>query len=224
MPSSQSLPDESRRATYENENVSEDARENVDEHVGKKAGASAGDNAANVGTGQCDDAPVARSGWLVRSVVAFICAGLLVWVVLSWSQYRNQSRDLGTWQRGKLYRVELTVVPSDKQGLACAFDGTTKDIDGLRCGYSLPTVLLDVPESQRIVPYTTTNRENLFGAGMWSQIQVPPGEGNRRFTVSCLFRVKGAAAPFVRWTDNGPFNKLLHSWPVGPLTDCVVVR
>ncbi len=165
--------------------------------------------------------PSRPSCWLMRSIVSLISIGLLAWIGLSWAQYRTNRRNLGSWQTGEFYRVEVTIVPQDRENLACA---SSLQVEGLRCGYDAPSSQADVLEANTLRPYSAVTGEVFLGAGLWSDLPAPPDLPRSRFTATCLFQVISAAKPWLRWTDDGAFQQATKGLPVGRLTDCIILR
>ena len=122
-------------------------------------------------------------------------------------------------------QVELTLVASDAQNLAC---GSGAVVGGLRCAYDAegkPWPAAPAGSaSATLQPFTTTDKKNVLGAGLWTdpglkQAALPA----KRFSVRCKFVEDGAVkSPSVRWSASGKLTEGGGTWPAGTLSDCAV--
>jgi hypothetical protein len=168
------------------------------------------------------DAPAARSNVLLGSFVSFFVICLGVWLVTAGKRYREEySQYVDGFRLGATRMVELTLVASDKRGLACASD---KVVEGLRCGHKSDSRAVGAaPDDPTLLqPYFTTSKELLFGAGLWlAPVLEEPLPGGR-FTVVCNFHVTGVTrSAAIRFAPDAPFGSIGAVVPVGTLTDCV---
>ena len=160
---------------------------------------------------------------LVRGLSVLICIGFALWLSLRWSGYaETHVRDVEGWRLGGVSMVELTLVPQDKERLACA---SNADVAGLRCAFQAsmqPWPL--VPDAERrLSPYSTIHRQLLLGAGLWAQPALRGRLPQRRFSVVCNFHVQGVIrSASVRWEAHEPFDALQEAIAVGTLSDCVI--
>jgi len=167
-------------------------------------------------------APGARCNTLLLSLVVFcfVCFG--VWVFSAGRRYREEyAQATEGWRVGTTRSIEITVVPADKQNLACASD---KDYWGLRCSGSQDYGEAG-PEPQVLQPYNTTANQLFLGAGLWHSPDLKGALPRGRFTVVCDYHILGIAkAPAIRFSRTGPFSPTRKTVTVGTLTDCVIPR
>lgn len=139
------------------------------------------------------------------------------------------------WKLNEPVDVELTLVASDANDLACALEG---DVNGLHCAYTAPNAKNAAAQGSRddaklLQPYSTTTRQNLLAAGVWVSPELKDAAEldkkikamtNPRFSLSCKFtprgRAKGAKVQWKPGTDWGPAD----TWYVGEVKDCKLAK
>jgi hypothetical protein len=162
---------------------------------------------------------------LLRVTLALFVIGFATWLVLSWTTYRRQYSATGVaWHRGARNFIEITVVPEDRENLACAADAV---LDGLHCGFGAdhrPHRLNSGDgRSQVLSPYNTVSGELFLAAGLWDSPALAAGLPKRRFTVMCdLDIVGGLRTVALRWTTTATFEPIDRSLAVGTLRDCIL--
>lgn len=160
---------------------------------------------------------------LLRGLSALICIGFGLWLLLHWSGYaQTHARGAEGWHVGGVSMVEITLVESDREGLACA---SNVEVAGLRCGYQAGGRSWSAPPapSERLMPYSTVRKQLLLGAGLWTQPALLGKLPSQRFTVVCNFHVEGVmGSAAVRWGPAGAFDPLPEAIAVGRLTECVI--
>ena len=168
-----------------------------------------------------DSAPLARSTrrqeWLVIVAAAVLAVPLWTW--------------RGRWnQPGATTSETITLVTSDREDLACAFDRRVGDY---RCGFQSTTEPWpDPPAAARtLAPYMTINRQMFLLPALFDQPaiaaryqQEPPGNVPRarlkRFEVVCTLRLREKVDQFkVRWERTGTWGSADAAWVAEP-TDC----
>ncbi len=124
------------------------------------------------------------------------------------------------WKTGQTVDVNITLVATDRNELACASD---VEIAGRHCEFKNKTTPWDKVEDDKLLkPYTTTDNVQFVGAGLWSQpgleVKKLPAD---RFTVKCKFTVEGEIKkPGIRWATRGGFSDKDNAWYAGVLKDC----
>ena len=159
-----------------------------------------------------------------RPFSALILIGFVTWLLFTWSGYaKRHSENMEGWSVGGTRIVEVTVVPEDRERLACASDVR---VGNLHCGYTnaqQPNGAGD--ERDTLQPLNTIKNELLLGAGLFVDIanQIPrPGQ---RFTVVCNYHVEGVVkSATLRWETGGQFVPASQSVTLGHLTDCVLPK
>jgi hypothetical protein len=123
------------------------------------------------------------------------------------------------WRLGGTHLVELTVVPQDRERLACASDG---HFDAVRCGFGADKKPVATPVESTLSPYKTVGNDTVLGAGLWTSpglSKLPRG----RFTVVCNFHVLGVLKSVAtRWDKDGAFQREKHGLPVGRFENCAI--
>ncbi|HVY44747.1 MAG TPA: hypothetical protein VHB21_02665, partial [Minicystis sp.] len=135
-------------------------------------------------------------GSLTKSLMLFviIVGGLIVAFALIGREEPNANGPVPApkWSTGQTVDLELTVVPSDAKDLACS---SVEEIDGQKCEFSAPGKLQApalTDEKKTFKPYTTTDRIQVIGAGLWSQPALAPNKlPNTRFSVKCKYKIEG---------------------------------
>jgi hypothetical protein len=171
--------------------------------------------------------PVKRQGAMAKSMVLFVLIigtlGVALWVL---------GKDEGgsgvaqpKWTVGQKVDVEVTLVHTDQQDLACA---SADELAGRHCGFEAknkPWSKGDVKDDKLLLkPYTTTDRIQFLAAGLWSDTGMTKAPLPRtRFTVKCKYTVDGKIKkPGVRWAGDGPWYDQPGDWYAGSLSDCVI--
>jgi hypothetical protein len=159
---------------------------------------------------------------LTSTVLALLSIGVALGLVFAWSGYADRYAQLTDgWRLGGTRLVEITLIPQDKDNLACASDMV---IGGLHCAYrSSHQPFGPADEAHTLRPYNTTGSELFLGGGLWS-LPVLQGQLPRdRFSVACNYTVLGVAKSVsLRWSPTGSFDPLKPTITVGRLSDCVI--
>jgi hypothetical protein len=147
-----------------------------------------------------------------------------VWVVTAGAHYRVEySQSVEGFRLGGTRMVEVTLVASDKQGLACAMD---KVVEGLRCGYRADSSAagpVSPDDAAMLQPYYTAGGELLLGAGLWVSPGAKEPLPGGRFAVVCNFHVVGVTkSAAIRFAPDAAFGATGKLVPVGTLTECVL--
>jgi len=159
---------------------------------------------------------------LLRGAAVLVCIGFGVWLVFAWSGYGERyAAAMEGWRIGGTHLVEISIVPEDRENLACASDATFGPV---RCAYSLSRPPENVPLEHTLSPYNTVRGQILVAAGMWTQPVLKTTMPRGRFTVVCNFHVLGAMRPQLRWAKKGRFDPLKDSVAAGTLSDCEIPR
>jgi len=132
-----------------------------------------------------------------------------------------------SWKEGEQVDVELTVLPEDKENLACA---STLDVAGRHCGFENATTPWSKPseagtddDKHLLKPYATTGRERLLAAGLWSEPALAANLPPKRFSVKCKYTIEGRVkGPNIRWGKSGPWKQMGNDWFAGVLSGCTV--
>lgn len=118
--------------------------------------------------------------------------------------------------------VEITLVAGDSKNLQCASKTT---VGSAHCAFEDGTKEWAKDDKPVLMPYTTTDKRNLLGAGLWAD----PGIANAklpdsRFSVKCKFKVEGKVPkPQVRWNATAKWEDSQGDWSAGTLHSCSVV-
>jgi hypothetical protein len=161
---------------------------------------------------------------LLYTVLALLCMGIGLWLVLAWSGYKEKyTQQTEGWRLGSTKMLEITLIRDDKKNLACASDKVFGDV---HCGFHQDgTQYGPKPEEDPHIlqPFNTVKNELFLAAGLW-QASVLRGELPKdRFTVVCNYHVLGVLkAVSLRWSPTGSFNPVDQSVAVGALTDCAI--
>jgi hypothetical protein len=169
-------------------------------------------------------------GSVAKSLMLFvlIVGGLIIAFV-----FLGQGGDNGNpaappspkWAAGQTVDLELTLVASDAKDLACS---SPKTISGKQCAFESPskaTTPAVTDDKKLFKPYTTTDRVQIIGAGLWSEPSMAPAKlPNSRFSVKCKFTIDGKLEnPGVRWNTEGPWYPQQSEWYAGSFNNCTVV-
>jgi hypothetical protein len=136
------------------------------------------------------------------------------------------------WTVGQTVDVEITVVKSDRQDLACA---SGEEVAGKHCAFDAfdkaptppkPWTKSDVSDDKKLLkPYTTTDRIEFAAAGLWSEPGLSPDKlPATRFSVKCKYKVDGHLKDVgIRWDQAKPWyaNK---DWYAGSVSDCKIAQ
>jgi hypothetical protein len=127
------------------------------------------------------------------------------------------------WKVGDVNEVEITLVRSDRQDLACA---ANDEINGKHCAFEAqnkPWSKGGDPNDDRTIfkPYTTMDRVQFVGAGLWVDPGMAPDKlPATRFQVKCKYKVEGSIKNVgVRWEQTGQWYQQ-PDWYAGSLSDC----
>ncbi|RLB61500.1 MAG: hypothetical protein DRI90_11235 [Deltaproteobacteria bacterium] len=140
----------------------------------------------------------------------------------------NQSGGGGTprpkWKTGDTVDVELTLVHTDRQNLACAMK---EELKGRHCAYEAQNKRSSKSNDARkndklLQPYTTTNGMQLMASGLWMQPSMIKNVPKARFSVKCKFVVEDKTKnAFVQWKAGEGWHPG-NGWVTGELKDCSV--
>jgi hypothetical protein len=125
------------------------------------------------------------------------------------------------WSVGQEIPVEITVLPEDRENLACA---SVEEAAGRHCAFENTTTPRDGgadDDAHILKPYATTGRQRFLAAGLWDQIKdkIP----SKRFSVKCKYKVEAKIkAPAIRWSKSGPWRELKGDWFAGSVSGCTV--
>ena len=166
-----------------------------------------------------------RLNALVMSLLSFVLILFGLWLVSAGKRYRQEYADsVHGWRIGSIRSVELTLVATDKDNLACAADTT---IAGLHCAFrsDFAAVGGQADDPQTLQPYNTTTQELLLGAGLWIAPDMKGRLPSTRFGVVCNYHVAGVVRSVgIRFAAGAPFSPAGKTLTVGTLTDCVLPR
>ena len=161
---------------------------------------------------------------LLYTVFGFLCMGVLLWLLFSWSGYKDRySQQTEGWHLGSIKMIEVTLIRDDKKNLACSSD---RSFDGIHCGYyanSQPWGPGPENDVNALQPFNTVKNELFLASGLWFAPVLQGELPTSRFTVVCNYHVKGVLKNVsLRWSPTGTFGPVDQSVVVGPLTDCVI--
>src|SRR5262249_40866412 len=113
--------------------------------------------------------PSKRGGSLGKSMVLFIgIVGILLLGFAFLAREQPAEPVKQRWTPGQTVDVEITLVRSDRQELACA---STEEIAGRHCGFEANNKAWskgDNNDDKKLFkPYTTTDRMQFVAAGLW---------------------------------------------------------
>jgi hypothetical protein len=125
------------------------------------------------------------------------------------------------WKEGDTVDVDITLVSTDKQDLACASGG---DLKGLHCGYETQAKRWTKgdpnDEKKTLRPYSTTNGINFLAAGVWTDPALSGELPKTRFAVTCKLNVAGKMPRAdVRWHEGEGWNSV-NDWYTGDVSAC----
>ena len=159
-----------------------------------------------------------------RTLLVLLLIGFFTWLAFATTGYAARHAQLNEeWSVGSTRLVEVTVVPEDRQRLAC---GSDFEIGSLHCGYLANGRRREpVDEPNTLQPLNTVKNELFLGAGLWEGSTFPVPPLGVRFSVVCNYHVEGVLkSAALRWGDQAPFEPLKQTITVGHFTDCVIPR
>ncbi len=161
---------------------------------------------------------------LLYTVFGFLCMGIALWLVFSWSGYKDRySQQTEGWRLGSTRMIEVTLIREDKKNLACASD---RSFDQIHCGFranNQPWGPGPEQDGNTLQPYNTIKNELFLAAGLWTAPVLQGELPTSRFTVVCNYHIKGVLKNVsLRWSATGSFSPVDQSVTVGSLTDCVI--
>ena len=163
---------------------------------------------------------------LTLSFLFFCAIAFGVWVVSAGKRYRAEyAQATEGWHVGGSRMVELTLLRSDRQDLACASDVV---VAGLHCGHRgdlREAGPRSSDDANVLQPYNTIQHELLLAAGLWTSpaLRDPLPEG--RFSAVCNFHMTGVMkSASIRFGASAPFGPIGKTVAVGNLTDCMIPR
>jgi hypothetical protein len=193
----------------------------------KRRGPGARPAARGPGASRAKQAPApAQGGSLGKSVLLFvvIVVGLGAgFAILGREPPAEQARP--KWKTGEVADIEVTLVPSDRQDLACASD---VEIAGRHCAFEAPNKPWskggDLNDDKKLLkPYTTAPPDHIqfAAAGLWSEPALAKEKlPATRFSVKCKYKVEGTLKSLsVRWEQTGNWYPQ-NEWYTGTLSDC----
>jgi hypothetical protein len=171
--------------------------------------------------------PVRQGGSLGKSVVLFVVIvvglGLGFWVLSRGEPSQQAAKP--KWKTGEVADVEITLVSTDRQDLACA---STDEIAGKHCAFEAVgkpwSKGASSDDKTLLKPYTTVDGVQFTAAGLWSDASLGPGKlPPARFSVKCKYKVDGTLHSVgVRWHDGEQFFPN-NEWYAGSVSDCKLV-
>lgn len=161
---------------------------------------------------------------LGKSVTLFVVVvgGISLLMLLLGTERNAGGPAAPKWEDGKAYDVDITLVSTDRQDLACA-SGT--EVKGLHCAFESQAKRWskgDANDDKKMLkPYSTTANVNFFAAGLWSEPALAPDKlPATRFAVKCKLNVVGKMPRAdVRWHEGEGWNNVTD-WYVGSVSDC----
>jgi len=178
-----------------------------------------------------------KAGFSIRNVILFGALVVLLLAAFGMLGTKDNGGPANSprWKLNEPVDIELTLVASDANDLACAMES---DVAGLHFCYTAANAKNPAAKGSRedeklLQPYSTTNRQNLLAANVWLQPELNDAVAldakiktmqNPRFSVSCKFtprgRGKGAKVQWKPGTDWGPG----EGWYVGDVKDCKLAK
>jgi hypothetical protein len=129
------------------------------------------------------------------------------------------------WTVGQVVDIEVTLVRSDRQDLACA---APDDIGGKHCAFEAANKPWskggDVNDDKKLLkPYTTVEHVQFTAAGLWSDPALAADKlPATRFSVKCKYKVEGTLKSVeVRWEQTGQWYPN-GGWYAGTVSDCKI--
>lgn len=169
--------------------------------------------------------PPPPSAGLGKSVSLFVAivGGISVLMLLLGNERGVSGPQAPQWKEGDTVDVDITLVSTDKQDLACA---SGSDVKGLHCGFESQgkrwTKGDPADEKTTLRPYSTTNGINFLAAGVWSDPALTTDLPKTRFAVTCKFKVAGKMPRAdVRWHEGEGWNNTAD-WFTGDVSACKI--
>jgi hypothetical protein len=204
----------------------EDADDEEDKEEPARKPARSGAKARGPGAVRVAKAVQAQPGSLGKSILLFfvIVIGLGAgFAILGREQPPEAARP--KWKVGEVADVEVTLVRSDRQDLACA---SADEVAGMHCAFEAASKAWskggDPNDDKKLLkPYTTTDRVQFTAAGLWSEPSMMPDKlPATRFSVKCKFKVEGTLKNVgVRWEQTGQWYPQ-EGWYAGTLSGCTL--
>lgn len=167
-----------------------------------------------------------QGGSLGKSMILFVI--IIGGLAGAFAYFGREPASAGTgvkWKIGDKSEVEITLVASDLKDLSCWSEEEVKE---RHCAFESPTKGWskgDADEKKLLRPYTTTDRAQFLGAGLWSEPALTGKLPAARFAVKCNFTVEGKMKkPGIRWSAEGPWMDRTDDWFTGILTDCKLLQ
>ncbi|MFO0592678.1 MAG: hypothetical protein U0441_34360 [Polyangiaceae bacterium] len=165
------------------------------------------------------------SAGLGKSVSLFVAivGGISVLMLLLGNERGVSGPAAPQWKEGDTVDVDITLVSTDKQDLACA---SGSDLKGLHCGFESQgkrwTKTDATDEKTTLRPYSTVNGVNFLAAGVWSDPALTADLPKTRFAVTCKFKVAGKfGRADVRWHEGEGWNNT-DGWFTGDVSACKI--
>jgi hypothetical protein len=164
------------------------------------------------------------SAGLGKSVMLFVLVvgGIALLMLVLGAERGGGGPVIPQWKEGQQVEIDITLVSTDRQDLACA-SGT--EMKGMHCGFETQARRWSKgdpnDDKATLRPYSTTANVNFLGAGVWSEPALLPDKlPNTRFSVKCKFDVAGKMPRAdVRWHEGEGWNNVTD-WYVGKVSDC----
>lgn len=127
-----------------------------------------------------------------------------------------------SWAVGSEVDIELTVLATDAKNLQCA---SKTAVGALHCAFEDGTKEWAKDDKPVLMPYNTTDKKNLLGAGLWTDPGMASAKlPDTRFSVKCKFKVEGKLSkPQVRWNATAKWDDTDRDWAAGTLHSCSLV-
>ena len=163
-----------------------------------------------------------KGGSLGKSLVLFIIivGGLAAgFAILGREDTPNAGPAKPKWSTGQVVDVDVTLVKTDRTELGCA---SAEEVGDKHCAFDGAQKVRPAGDDKKTYkPYTTVDRVQFVGAGLWSELgsaALPPN----RFTVKCKYRIEGTLKKLdVRWESAGPWYPQ-GDWYAGTLSECKI--
>jgi hypothetical protein len=165
--------------------------------------------------------PTAGLGKSVMLFV-FVVGGISLLMLALGNERGQQGTQAPKWNEGQKVDVEITLVSTDRQDLACA---TGTELKGLHCAFESQSKRWskgDANDDKKMLkPYSTTTGTNFMAAGVWTD---PALSGENlpatRFTIKCKLDVAGKIPRAdVRWHADEGWNSV-SDWYAGTVSEC----
>jgi hypothetical protein len=166
-----------------------------------------------------------KGGSLAKSVGLFVViVGGLAAAFAVLGRDEGGGRAAPSWKTGQQVDVELTLVKTDREDLACS---SPEELAGRHCAFEAQTKRWskgDVNDDKKLLkPYTTTNGAELLAAGLWSEPALSGTLPATRFSVKCKYTVEGRLKkPSIRWATDRPWYDSQGDWYAGVVTGCAI--